>query len=168
MECVLDVRLRIGRAPQPFGVRLVLGEQQLARAVDVEPDLAEAIILANDGRSISPLIRLAARSVGRPVRSEARPLATATPRPRIPEPERGQELDRSRLRSGVRDPEPDQDVVRARLRVLDQNVEPAPVGKHARVNELVLVIGPRPTGILGDQVGVGERGLGVACRAALR
>src|ERR1019366_7036932 len=52
MEGILDVRSGVGQAPQPLGIRLVLREQELAPAIDVEPDLSQARVVADDARLI--------------------------------------------------------------------------------------------------------------------
>ena len=41
------------------------------------------------------------------------------------------------------------------------DVEPAPVREDTGVDELVLVVVPRPAGILGHQVGIRKGGLGI-------
>ena len=48
VEGVLDVGARVGRAEEPLGVRLVLGEEQRRRAIAVEPSIAELRVRRRD------------------------------------------------------------------------------------------------------------------------
>ena len=54
------------------------------------------------------------------VRLEPAALVAAAPTPRIAEPERGQQVQRGRLRAAIRGGDPDQDVVRPGLGILDE------------------------------------------------
>ena len=49
VERILDVRRRVGLAPQPLRIALVLGEQQLRRAIAMEPVLAQLVVRGLNG-----------------------------------------------------------------------------------------------------------------------
>ena len=141
VERVLHVRRRIGRAPQPCGVRVVLGEQQLRGAVARQGVVAK---LGMEGRH---------RSAGF---AQERFRVLVSPRPGVPEPQRRQEVQPGGLGAPVVDRHPDQDVVRTRLGVFHEHVEVAVVVEDPRVDQLVLEVLPRAPPIRLHEVTVGE------------
>ena len=78
------------------------------------------------------------------------------PRPRIPEPQRRQDVQPGGLGASVVDRHPDQDVVRTRLGVFHEHVEVAVVVEDPRVDQLVLEVLPRAPPIRLHEVTVGE------------
>ena len=153
---VLHVRRRVVGAPEPDGIRLVLGEQQLVRAVAGEPVATLHLRVLGDQRGHGR-VRLAVK---------ARAPGPHVPGPRVPEPERGQEVQRRRLWAAVGGRDPDQDVVRVRLRVLDHDVEVAALAEDARVEQLELGIPAAAAAVLLDEPGVRVFGLRVLVEPA--
>ena len=87
---------------------------------------------------------------------ERRPGRVAAPRPRVAEPEGGQDVERRRLRPAVRDRDLDQQVLGGRLGVLDEHVEVPILVEHPRVEELVLEVVLPPAAVRLHQVAVRE------------
>ena len=83
------------------------------------------------------------------------------PRPRVAEPERGEDVDRRRLGPGVADRDADEDVLGRGLRVVGGDLPVAAVVEDARVDELELGVAEAARGVLGDEPLVGELGLRV-------
>ena len=100
---------------------------------------------------------------GPDVRPRQRP---RTPRPGVAKPQRGEEVQRRRLRPVVDGGDADDDLLRRRLRVLHEDVEPAAVVEDAGVEQLVLGPGPLPPLVLRHQLLVGEGPLRIAVAQA--
>ena len=152
MERVLDVRRRVRRAEQSPRIRLVVGEQQLRRAVDRQPVIPQPQVRGNQRRASGPPL----------LDRDRRDDRLARPRPRIAEPQRRQHVERCRVRSAVRGRDPDGDVVDVRLGVFDDDVEEAVLVEGAGVGQLELADGPVPATVLVDQLGIRKRALWVA------
>jgi hypothetical protein len=88
--------------------------------------------------------------------AEDRLLSFVSPRPRVSEPQRREELQPGRLLAAVVDRHLDQDVVRPLLGVLEEDVEVPVVVEDPRVNELVLELLPCPPPVGLEEVPVGE------------
>ena len=141
VERVLDVRGRVGLAPETGGVALVLGEEQLRSSIAREPVLAELVVGGlDDARP-----RLAQRGLG----------LVVAPGPGVAEPERRQDAKPGRLRPAVVHGDANENVLRALLRVLHEHVEVPIVVEGARVEQLVLELLPRSPAVRLDQVPVG-------------
>ena len=97
---------------------------------------------------------------------QARPPGPVLPRPRVPEPERGQQVKRRRLGPAVGGRDPDQDVVGVRLRVLDGHVPVAALVEGARLEQLELGIAAPAAAVLLHQARVRIRRLRVLVQAA--
>ena len=144
------------RAEEPLRVGLVVAEQQLGRQVPGRdgPGLeAEQAQRGVPGECVSVL----AEELGTGPVALGRPL----PRPRVAEPQRGQDVQRRRLRSAVHHGEPHPQVVRRGLRVLHPHVEVAIAVEDAGIEQLVLRQHPSSPPVLLDELGVGERALRV-------
>jgi hypothetical protein len=148
VDPVLGERRTAGSTPQPLGVRLVVAEQHPRVAVRLEAQPAQAAVPGHQPVTLT---------------ADRRPpvLTGQAPRPRVPEPQGGQQVERGLLRAGIGDPDPDQQVLRACLRVVDLD-HPVPVaGEDAGVDQLVLRPVLAPAAVLRDQVGVRELALRV-------
>ena len=139
VDAVLDVGRGVGLAPQPFGVRLVLAEQQVDVVADVQPVLADPVVA-----------RRHARHRRRPPLAATASRTRAPARPGVPEPQRGEQVDRRRLGAAVADGDAGQQVGRAGLGVVDLDVEVAAVVEDAGVQQLVLRV-TEATGPVGRQ-----------------
>ena len=109
------------------GVRLVLAEQRLGRAVTDEHHAAEVVVLGHQRAVLVDDDRLA---------------VVKTPRPGVAEPQRRQDVERGLVRAGVADPHADADVVGAGLGVVDGDVPVAIVVEDAGVEQLELGVVP--------------------------
>ena len=117
VEGILHVRRRVRRAPDELGVRVVLREEEIARALGEEPAVAEVRLRELDDAEAG---RARERGQGRPVRLALHPA------PRVAKPDGGENID-CRLRPAVRDRHEYPHVLDTRLRVLHVDVEvPAP------------------------------------------
>ena len=148
---VFDVGARVGRVEQPFGVRLVLGEEQRRRAVAVEPSIAKLRVRG----------RHCARAAGAFRRRQTGFLRAGPPAPRVAEPQGWQQMNRRCLRAAVRRGDPDEAFFRRRLGVFDDDVEVAVFVEHAGVDELVLELLARAARVGLHEVVVREGGLRV-------
>src|SRR5262249_35747635 len=81
----------------------------------------------------------------------ARVIAAFAPRPRIAEPERREQIERSGFRPPVRDADPDADILRTALGVLHLNVEVPVALEHTRVDQLELRGVPVPSAVLAHE-----------------
>jgi hypothetical protein len=151
VERVLDVHRCARHAPQSLLVRIVLGEEQLGGPLDAQPPPAERRVLGLD--------RLPSRL--RRVLPGARARCPDVPRPRVAEPQRRQQAERSRLGAPIGHRDADQDVVAAGLRVLDGDVEVAVLVEDPGVEQLVLGLSAVATRVFGSQRLVRERRLRV-------
>ena len=122
----LTYGVAFGDAAQPLGVGLVLGEQQLGRALRRPASRSPSVGMARP-RS-TPRSPTCAQASGAAAASSA-------PRPGVAEPERRQQV-RAAPASGPRlvTRDADEDVVRVGLGVLDHDVEVAVVGEDAGVD----------------------------------
>ncbi len=156
VERVLHAGRGAGRAPDPRRVGLVLREEQIRVAVDVEHVVAERVVARLDGVA---RVRVDALLAG--PRAQGGAARVAPPRPGVPEPERGQEVERGGEGAAVVYGDQDEHVVGRGLRVLDEDVEVAVLVEDARVDELELgLVAPAAPALL-QQRGVGEGGLRV-------
>src|SRR5262245_59386117 len=141
MERILDPRRGVGLLPESLDVALVLGEEQLGCSLAGERVGADLGVRGPDAPFDLAQGRL------RPA---------LAPRPRVPEPERRQEVKTGGLGTAVHDRESDHDVVRAILRVLDEHVKVPIVVEDAGVEQLVLELLARSAPIRLDEVTVRE------------
>ncbi len=158
-DAVVDAVLRelrgVDHVPQPAGVAVVVAEQQLALALDLQHVGAELGMVG--------LHRQRVRVDG----MEARPFGVGRPGPGVAEPQRRQEVHRRVLRTSVGDGDPEADVEGISLGVLDRDVEVAPLVEHTGVDQLVLHLGAGPGSVGTDQVVVGKGGVRVLVQPAL-
>ena len=89
------------------------------------------------------------------------------PGPGVAGPELGDEVQRRRVRAAVGGGDLDQDVVGGGLGVFHHDVEVAVAPRRRRCRRARTPAPPRPGGVLGDQLGIGVGGLGVAVEHAL-
>ncbi len=82
-------------------------------------------------------------------------------RPRVPEPERRQQVERRRVRPAIRRADLDEQVLGRGLRVVDLDVEVPALLEDARVEQLVLHLARAAAPVLLDEVAVRERRLRV-------
>ena len=159
------------RAVHRRHVRFVVGEERhlARRGGGEEPALPEA------GRGGEPRGDLGAGVVGHQAeragegRGEGdlgRWARGSPPRPGIAEPERGEDVEPGCVGAAVGGGDPDGDLLRSALRILDDDVEIAAVVEGSRVGQLKLRPAPLPGHVLGDELGVGEGGLGIAVEEA--
>ena len=87
--------------------------------------------------------------------------ALVTPRPRVAEPERRQQVQGRRVRTAVVGGDEHQDVVVRRLGVLDDHIEVAILVEDARVEQLVLHVLLAALPVRRHQIEVRERALGI-------
>ncbi len=128
VDRVLGVWRAIGRAGHALAVRLVLGVKKRHAALAREGVLAPFRV-AGHRRA----------HAGRPVRlPERRSRRVSRPRPRVAEPQGGQEVEGGGLGPAVRHRETDQDVLGRRLGVFHEDVEVAVAVEDSRVEQLVL------------------------------
>ena len=154
-DAVLDIR-RAGRhAEEPWKVGLVLGEEQLGRALGVEPSCAERLMSRGDHR-------LAGRGCRR---LKLRPGRSHVPGPRIAKPEGGQEVELGRLRTAVDRGHPDQQIVDAPLGVLHGDVEVPVAVEDVGVEQLVLGLRAPSARVLLDEAPIGKGRLRVLVQA---
>ena len=147
VERVLDVGRRIGLAPQTLRIALVFGEQQLRRAIAMEPVLAQLLVRGvNDARRRFAQRRLA---------------IVLAPRPGIAKPQGRQDPQPGRFRPAVVDGDADEHVFRTLLGVLHEHVEVPVLIENAGVEEFVLEVFPRSSAVGLDQVPVGKLALRV-------
>src|SRR5438094_190997 len=137
-----------GNAPQPLGVRLILGKEELRITCRGQPRGAEGVMLCLEDRP-RPGLRVEWLVVGG---LEGGSSVVGAPRPGVAEPERRQEMDRGGLGAAVRDGDPDRNVVLGRLRVFDFHVEVAVVVEDAGVGQLVLGVLLTAPGVLDDEL----------------
>ena len=83
------------------------------------------------------------------------------PRPHVAEPDRGEHVQRGRLRTSVANRDLDEDVFRRSLGVLDEHVEVAVLIEDTGVQQLVLELLASPAGVGLDQKIIRVRRLGV-------
>ena len=128
-DVVVDPILHVGgsvrRTPEALEVRVVVGEEEIGRALGDQPAHAERVVVGLDDGGALPGAQRGTRSA-------------QVPGPRIAEPERRQQIERGGVRTSVGGGDADQDVVHAGLGVLDQDVPVAVLIEHARVEQLVL------------------------------
>ena len=151
IEGVLHPGRPVGNADEALGVRLVLGEEQLRRALGVEEALAEARLRGADHEVAGAGGEL----------SQARARRIASPRPGIAEPKRREQVERCLLRAAIVHADLDQEVFWAGLRVLDEHIEVAILIEDTGVEQLVLEVLPAPATVGRDQLVVGVRRLRV-------
>ena len=125
---VLHVRRGVGRIEQSARIRLVLGEDQLRVPVTREMIPAEGLVIGQD--------------LSRTEGTERGTVATQAPRPGVPVPERGQQLDERLVGPAVQNADPHEEVGRRSFRIFDDDVEVAIVVEHSRVDQFVLGIVP--------------------------
>jgi hypothetical protein len=94
-------------------------------------------------------------------RPEGRFCIAEAPRPGVSEPQRGEDVQRRRIRAAVRRRDADQRIVRASLRVLDKDVEITVIVEDARIEQLILHLAAAAAPVGLDQVFVRKRALRV-------
>ncbi len=152
VDAVLRERSRVLDPPQPLRVRLVLAEEKLRVVVADEPAGAE--------RAVGGLDDVVRDS------TELRAPVVSSPRPRVAEPHRGEDVERGRLRAAIARLDEDADVVGRALRVRELDIEVPGLLEHTGVDELVLVLFTASVPVALDEVGVGERALRVLVQPA--
>ena len=141
IDAVLLVRGRIGLAPQPVAVGLVVGEQQLAGALTVEKALAQLRVPRGDDRTARVVQGFQLRARRAVVHA-----------PGVAEPQVRQQVQRRRLRSAIDRAHPDEDVLGIDLGELDEDIEVAVLVEDPGVEQLVLHVVARTAAVLGDQL----------------
>ncbi len=113
-------------------------------------------------------VAIASASSGAPGRrrGDVRPRRALVPGPAVPPPERGQDVERRRLRPGVADADADAEVERRGLRVIDGDPPVAAIVEDAGVGEFELALVPAAAGVLLAQPRVGKFGLRVMIEPA--
>ncbi len=144
VDAVLDVRRFVRRAVDPLEIGFVLREEEPSGVIAVEPPLTELGVRGFDHFQFRFRLRVAERG-----------FFLSLPRPRVPEPERGEQVERRFCRPPVRDRDEDEYVLGRFLGVLDEDVEIAVLVKGACVHELVFGLVPGPLLIDLDQLAVG-------------
>jgi hypothetical protein len=142
VDAVLDVGPGIRSAEQPLIVGLVLGEEERHLPLHVQPALSELGVGGRDHPGALSPVDL----------PKCRPGRIGPPRPRVAEPERGQNVERCRLRATVGHRDPDEDILGRGLGVLDEDVEVAVVREDAGVEQLVLQLLARPMAVRHHEV----------------
>jgi hypothetical protein len=154
VNAILDVGAAVRNLPQPLGVRIVVGEEQLRVTRSFAQKLPELGVRGDDrGRT-----GLAEARAGR---------ARIIGRPGVTKPERGQDVDLGGLVAPVEHSHPHHDIVNRGLGILDGDIEVAIVVEHACVQKFVfeLVATAAPVGVY--QIVVGEGGVRVLIEEAL-
>ena len=145
-------------------VRLVVREERPASLGGVEVSRPQAVgeLQPADRRS-RPLVRHEGEDArSRVPHPDVRLCARLPrPRPRVAEPEVGEEAERRRLRAPVPHGDPYRDVLDVGLGVLDEDVEVPVVVEDAGIQELELRAAPFPPPVLLDELPVGVLALGV-------
>jgi hypothetical protein len=149
VDSILHERRRVRAAEEAVIVRFIVGEQERRRSLRPE-EVAPGVRMDHLHRAVGVLPN---GKLGLP----ARPV----PRPRIPKPDRGEEIERGGVGAPIRHRDPNQDVFDVRFRVLHQDVEiPIPL-EDAGVEQLELGVVPAPPpGFLGERR-VGEGAVGI-------
>ena len=147
VDPVLDVRGGIRRPEQSLAVRLVLAEQQRSRRVGRQHPLAELVMVDTDGAVVD--------------RGHCGLRDIVAPRPRVAEPQRGEEVEGRGGGSPVVGSDQHEDVVRGLLRVFHDDVEVPIVVEHPGVEQLVLHVLFAAPGVRREQIRVRERALGI-------
>ena len=134
------------RPEEPGVVGLVVAHQQARAAIPGQDETAERVVLSDKGTAGD---------------AERRPPAVQPPRPRVAEPQRGEQPDGLLVRRSVADGDADAQVVGGGLGVVDGNL-PVPVAvEDAGVEQLVFGIAGTPAPVLRGEADVGELGLRV-------
>jgi hypothetical protein len=134
---ILHIRRRVRRPPQPLIVGLVLAEQQLRRAVRPQHPIAQ--LRMRSDRHRHPRLRIHC--------PQRRLHALIPPRPRIPKPQRRQQMQRRRIRPAVERRDAHQDVVLRLLGVLHDHIEIPILIEDPGIQQLVLHLQLAPSGI---------------------
>ena len=143
---VLGVTGHVLRPEEPGPVGLVVAHQQARVAIPGQDETAERVVLGHEGTAGD---------------AERRPAVVQAPRPRVAEPQRGEQLDGLLVGRSVADGDADAQVVGCGLGVVGGDL-PVPVAvEDAGVEQLVFGVAGTPAPVLRDEVGVGELGLGV-------
>ena len=140
VERILDIRGRIGLAPETGRITLILGEEQLWGALAMQPVVAQLRVCGLNG--------------ARPHCAERRLRLLLAPRPGVAEPEGRQDPQPGRFRPAIVHGNADEDVFRALLRVLHEHVKIPVVVEDAGIEQLVLKLFPRASPVRFDQVPV--------------
>ncbi len=151
VESILGVHRPAGMTEEPGGIGLVLGKEQPRTPLDAPAEVPQ-------------------RRVGRQHRTalgtELRPDGVRAPRPGIPVPELGDQMQRRRLGAAIVGGDPEQDVVAGCLGVLDDHVEVAVVVEGPGVDQLVLRLTHAPRGVLVEPASRTERRTADTCTAS--
>jgi hypothetical protein len=146
VDPVLDVGRVVGGAENTLVVRLVPGHQHGHRGFGVAPMGAQLRVL-DEHRGV-------VGGVG--IRGERREVGAARPRPGVPEPQRGQDMQDGLVRPTVVRGDPQEQILRRGLRVLHDDVEIAVAVEDSGVEQFVFGVGPASRSVDGDQVRIGE------------
>src|ERR1017187_5484476 len=149
-DAVFHVRRAAGRAPEPLGIGVVAGEEDLRWGVGVEP--AAAVIEIREFDAAGYLVEF---GLGRAV----------LPRPGVAYPDGGQYIERGGFGAAIADLDADEDVVGRSLGVFHEDVEIAVVGEDAGIEQFILGIVAGAAAILLDQIVVRKRGLRILVQA---
>ena len=155
MKPILHPRGAIGRTEQTCLVGLVLGEEETRRlaphAIAGEQGSPQGLMLGSQSSDVGA-IDPALRPVALPVPS---------PGPCVAHPQRRQDVQRRGLRPPIRARDPDQNVVRAGFRIFDEDIEVPTLHEHIRIFDLELGIALPTPRVLGHQLLVWKRTLGI-------
>jgi hypothetical protein len=138
--------------PEALAVGLVVGEEDRRLAVGVEPSFAEERMRCVDDGGLCDVVHA--------LQQRAFPLVAL--RPRVPEPERRQQVKRRAIRAPVVRGDAYEQLLDAFLRELHVDVEVAVVVEDAGVDQLVLGLRPASPRAGLDQVRIGEGRLRIA------
>ncbi len=134
---------------QPLDVGVVVAEQRLGAGHQVHEarrGTKRAIVDAHD---------LGGQS------GQLRPHRGGVPRPHVAEPHLGEQVERRGLRAAIGRAHPVDQIAGRHLYDVDHHVEVALIVEHAGVDELVLGVCARSACVVGNQLRVGEFGLGI-------
>jgi hypothetical protein len=156
-----DLEHVVGRALRP---RLAIDRAAVHQEV-VDRGLPAGLVLAEQELAVgleAPRAQLAVEGAHRVAfHAQRRPDDRAAPRPRVAKPQRGQHVQRRRLRPAVVHGDPHQQVIVLGLRVLDDDVEVAVAVEDAGVEQLILGVELAAACVGVHQVAVRERALRV-------
>ena len=151
MEGVLHIETSAFVAEQPLCVGLVFGEQQFVGPRRLQPVLAQRDVIGEHCG-----FGIAADGGLRPIA-----LASPAPRPRIAEPQRGEQHQRRRLRAAINRRYTNDQIIRAGFGVLHEDIEISPAFERAGVFQFEFLVGVPAPPVFFDQPGIGKSGLGI-------
>src|SRR5262249_1154516 len=158
VDAVRVVRCAILRAEQPLELRFVLGEEQFRLA---SLGTLGTGFTKQPARSVSLVLRLNHLGTGRSFQGSRgaqnnRAKGIAAPRPRVAEPDRGQQIKRGGFRTAVMRRDTDQDVLRRSFGGFDEQVEVRVFVEDTRVQEFQFRSFAPAAAILLEKFRIGE------------